>query len=176
MNKIKYQRVDQPIFLEVDHVQVGGHDWSIEDTHRVESPINNKSPTEELSEPGMSQSQYFEDQIDIPPHRNAGLPLQPVPLDWDGLPSMMDGDRVSELPKKGRSKIDGVLVLLLFLFPIQIQCAETGAGQLEVGEVGELGQLEEGRQLGEVEYLDEAEELESGGGCIKAAGIRRKLR
>ncbi|TGO41245.1 hypothetical protein BHYA_0024g00220 [Botrytis hyacinthi] len=74
MNKIKYQRVDQPIFLEVDHVQVGGQDWSIKDTHKAEFPINKKSPTEERSKPGMSQSQYFEDQIDTPPHRNSALP------------------------------------------------------------------------------------------------------
>lgn len=88
MNKIKYQRVDQPVFLEVDHVQVGGQDWSIEDTDRAESPINNKSPTEESLKPGMSQSQYFEDQIDTPPHRNSDLSHQPVPLDWDGFPSV----------------------------------------------------------------------------------------
>ncbi|KAF7937518.1 uncharacterized protein EAE98_001832 [Botrytis deweyae] len=88
MNKIKYQRVDQPVFLEVDHVQISGQDWSIKDTHRAESPINNKSPTEESSKPGMSQSQYFEDRIDTPPHMNSGLPLQPVPLDWNGLPSV----------------------------------------------------------------------------------------
>ncbi|KAM0313990.1 hypothetical protein ACHAO8_005098 [Botrytis cinerea] len=43
MNKRKHQRVDQPTFL------------------KVESPVRNRSPAEEISKPSMSRSQYFKD-------------------------------------------------------------------------------------------------------------------
>ncbi|KAF5873766.1 uncharacterized protein Bfra_005230 [Botrytis fragariae] len=81
MNKIKYQRIDQPTFLEVDQIRLGGEDLSRKDAHSAASPIKNKSPTEGSSKPGMSQSQYFEDQIDTPPRRHSGLPLQHIFLD-----------------------------------------------------------------------------------------------
>ncbi|KAF7948235.1 uncharacterized protein EAE97_003646 [Botrytis byssoidea] len=85
MNKIKY-RLDQPISLEVDQTRLGREELSSKDIHSTESPIKNNSQIEESSELGMSQSQYFKDQIDTPPRENYGLPLQHVQIGWDGFP------------------------------------------------------------------------------------------
>ncbi|KAM0170046.1 hypothetical protein ACHAPF_009416 [Botrytis cinerea] len=88
MNKRKHQRVDQPTFLKVGKVQVGGQELSSKDTNTAESPVKNRSPAEEISKPSMSRSQYFKDQFDTPPSENFGLPLQPVPTDSDGFKSV----------------------------------------------------------------------------------------
>ncbi|CCD51021.1 hypothetical protein BofuT4_P022890.1 [Botrytis cinerea T4] len=61
MNKRKHQRVDQPTFLKVGKVQVGGQELSSKDTNTAESPVRNRSPAEEISKPSMSRSQYFKD-------------------------------------------------------------------------------------------------------------------
>ncbi|TGO51744.1 hypothetical protein BCON_0155g00280 [Botryotinia convoluta] len=88
MNKVKYQRVDQPTSLEVDQIRLGGEDLSSKDTHSAESPIKNKSPTEESSKPGISRTQYFKDSFDTPPHRNSGLLLQSVSTGPNGAKSV----------------------------------------------------------------------------------------
>ncbi|KAF7901968.1 uncharacterized protein EAF01_007266 [Botrytis porri] len=103
MNKIKSQRVDQPTFLEVDQIRLGEEDSSSKETHSAESPIMKKSPTEESSKPGMSRTRYFKNLFVTPPHRNSGLPLQPVPLDWNRVESVSS---VKLSPDESQNPID----------------------------------------------------------------------